>query len=192
MALRFLVDTSVIKRLAQPAVRQVVEPLAEAGELARARITDLEVITAGPFRCSGCWLSESSVVARSPICSSLRRPRITVSPCCTTTPTSTRFPWRPVSPVSGWCLPAPSADSDGSAAALAVGGFSVTDLRFFAGPTPPSEPTDRRAGRRTLPGRRAPLLRPEALSRRAIRRSRPGSATGFRHPPPGTPGAGLR
>ncbi|MCB1264628.1 MAG: PIN domain nuclease [Mycobacterium sp.] len=43
MALRFLVDTSVIKRLAQPAVRQVVEPLAEAGELARARITDLEV-----------------------------------------------------------------------------------------------------------------------------------------------------
>lgn len=43
MALRFLVDTSVIKRLAQPAVRDVVEPLAEAGELARARITDLEV-----------------------------------------------------------------------------------------------------------------------------------------------------
>lgn len=43
MALRFLVDTSVIKRLAQPAVRDVVEPLAQAGELARARITDLEV-----------------------------------------------------------------------------------------------------------------------------------------------------
>ncbi len=43
MALKFLVDTSVIKRLGQPTVRQVVEPLAAAGELARARITDLEV-----------------------------------------------------------------------------------------------------------------------------------------------------
>ncbi len=43
MALRFVVDTSVIKRLAHPAVRRVVEPLAAAGELARARITDLEV-----------------------------------------------------------------------------------------------------------------------------------------------------
>jgi len=39
----FLVDTSVIKRLGEPAIRQVVEPLAAAGELARARITDLEV-----------------------------------------------------------------------------------------------------------------------------------------------------
>jgi predicted nucleic acid-binding protein len=43
MALRFVVDTSVIKRLGQPAVRQVVEPLAAAGELGRARISDLEV-----------------------------------------------------------------------------------------------------------------------------------------------------
>lgn len=43
MALTFLVDTSVIKRLGQPPVRQVVEPLAVAGDLARARITDLEV-----------------------------------------------------------------------------------------------------------------------------------------------------
>jgi predicted nucleic acid-binding protein len=43
MALKFLVDTSVIKRLGHPAVRQVVEPLAAVGELARARITDLEV-----------------------------------------------------------------------------------------------------------------------------------------------------
>ena len=43
MALKFVVDTSVIKRLGHPAVRQVVEPLAAAGELARARITDLEV-----------------------------------------------------------------------------------------------------------------------------------------------------
>ncbi len=43
MALRFLVDTSVIKRLDQPAVRHVVEPLAAAGELASTRISDLEV-----------------------------------------------------------------------------------------------------------------------------------------------------
>lgn len=43
MALTHLIDTSVIKRLGWPAVRQVVEPLAAAGELARARITDLEV-----------------------------------------------------------------------------------------------------------------------------------------------------
>jgi predicted nucleic acid-binding protein len=43
MALKFVVDTSVIKRLGHPTVRQVVEPLAAAGELARARITDLEV-----------------------------------------------------------------------------------------------------------------------------------------------------
>ncbi|MDA3642215.1 PIN domain nuclease [Mycobacterium xenopi] len=43
MALRFLLDTSVIKRLDQPAVRQAVQPRAVAGELARARITDLEV-----------------------------------------------------------------------------------------------------------------------------------------------------
>ena len=38
-----LVDTSVLKRLAVPAVRRVVEPLAEAGRLARAGISDLEV-----------------------------------------------------------------------------------------------------------------------------------------------------
>jgi len=43
MALNFVVDTSVIKRLGHPAVRHVVEPLAAAGELARARITDLEI-----------------------------------------------------------------------------------------------------------------------------------------------------
>lgn len=39
----FLIDTSVIKRLGQPKVRQAVEPLAGAGKLARARVTDLEV-----------------------------------------------------------------------------------------------------------------------------------------------------
>ncbi|MCV7386086.1 PIN domain nuclease [Mycolicibacter longobardus] len=43
MALTFLIDTSVVKRLGQPEVRQAVQPLAEAGRLARARITDLEV-----------------------------------------------------------------------------------------------------------------------------------------------------
>ena len=43
MALTFLVDTSVLTRLARPAVRQVVEPLAVAGQLGRPRICDLEV-----------------------------------------------------------------------------------------------------------------------------------------------------
>ena len=43
MALTHLVDTSVLKRLGRPAVRQVVEPLAAAGRLARPRICDLEV-----------------------------------------------------------------------------------------------------------------------------------------------------
>jgi hypothetical protein len=43
VALRFLVDTSVLKRLGNAAVRQVVEPLAAAGELARVSICDLEV-----------------------------------------------------------------------------------------------------------------------------------------------------
>ena len=43
MALRFLLDTSVVKRLSHSQVRQVVEPLAAAGELARASICDLEV-----------------------------------------------------------------------------------------------------------------------------------------------------
>lgn len=41
MALTFLIDTSVVKRLGNAEVRQ--QPLAVAGELARARITDLEV-----------------------------------------------------------------------------------------------------------------------------------------------------
>lgn len=38
-----MIDTSVLKRLAEPSVRAVVEPLAAAGELARAGICDLEV-----------------------------------------------------------------------------------------------------------------------------------------------------
>ena len=43
MALTHLVDTSVLKRLSVPSVRAVLEPLAEAGNLARAVISDLEV-----------------------------------------------------------------------------------------------------------------------------------------------------
>lgn len=38
-----LIDTSVLKRLADSTVRDVVEPLANAGRLARAEISDLEV-----------------------------------------------------------------------------------------------------------------------------------------------------
>jgi predicted nucleic acid-binding protein len=43
MVLTHLVDTSVIKRLARPPVRQVVEQMAAAGRLGRAGICDLEV-----------------------------------------------------------------------------------------------------------------------------------------------------
>lgn len=43
MALTHLIDTSVIKRLHHAEVREVVEQLADAGQLARAGITDLEV-----------------------------------------------------------------------------------------------------------------------------------------------------
>jgi len=43
VALKFLLDTSVVKRLGRPAVRKVVAPLAAAGALGRARICDLEV-----------------------------------------------------------------------------------------------------------------------------------------------------
>lgn len=43
MALTHLVDTSVLKRLGQPGVKDVVEPLALAGAVGRATICDLEV-----------------------------------------------------------------------------------------------------------------------------------------------------
>lgn len=43
MALNFLIDTSVLKRLARPEIRQVVEPLALSGAVGRATICDLEV-----------------------------------------------------------------------------------------------------------------------------------------------------
>lgn len=43
MALTHLVDTSVLTRLHHEPVRQAIEPLADAGSLARAGITDLEI-----------------------------------------------------------------------------------------------------------------------------------------------------
>lgn len=43
MALRSLVDTSAVNRLGRPEIREVVEPLAAAGELGRPSICDLEV-----------------------------------------------------------------------------------------------------------------------------------------------------
>jgi hypothetical protein len=43
MALTHLVDTSVLTRLADPAVREAIEGRAARGELARAGISDLEV-----------------------------------------------------------------------------------------------------------------------------------------------------
>ena len=43
MALTHLVDTSVLTRLREPAIRETIEPRAERGELARAGISDLEI-----------------------------------------------------------------------------------------------------------------------------------------------------
>jgi hypothetical protein len=43
VALTYLVDTSVLKRLGHHAVREVIEPLAGRGELGRPSICDLEV-----------------------------------------------------------------------------------------------------------------------------------------------------
>ncbi|MDQ3768967.1 MAG: PIN domain nuclease [Actinomycetota bacterium] len=43
MALSFLIDTSVLKRLGHSEVRAVVEPLAATGQLGRPSICDLEV-----------------------------------------------------------------------------------------------------------------------------------------------------
>lgn len=43
MALRYLVDTSALKRLGRAEVRGVIEPLAVSGALGRARICDLEI-----------------------------------------------------------------------------------------------------------------------------------------------------
>jgi predicted nucleic acid-binding protein len=43
MALTHLLDTSVLTRLREPAVRAAIEPRAQRGELARAGISDLEI-----------------------------------------------------------------------------------------------------------------------------------------------------
>jgi predicted nucleic acid-binding protein len=43
MALTHLLDTSVLTRLREPAVREAIEERAQRGELARAGISDLEV-----------------------------------------------------------------------------------------------------------------------------------------------------
>ncbi len=43
MALTSLLDTSVVKRLDRPEIRDVIEPLAAAGQLGRPLICDLEV-----------------------------------------------------------------------------------------------------------------------------------------------------
>jgi len=43
VALTHLLDTSVVKRLSRAQVREVIEPLAAAGELGRPSICDLEV-----------------------------------------------------------------------------------------------------------------------------------------------------
>jgi predicted nucleic acid-binding protein len=43
VALTHLADTSILKRLAQPSIRAVVEPLTQAGHLARPAICDLEI-----------------------------------------------------------------------------------------------------------------------------------------------------
>jgi len=43
MALTHLVDTSVLTRLAEPAVRAALEPLAAVGRVGRSGISDLEI-----------------------------------------------------------------------------------------------------------------------------------------------------
>lgn len=43
MALTHVVDSSVLTRLSRAAIRAVIEPMVERGELARAGISDLEV-----------------------------------------------------------------------------------------------------------------------------------------------------
>jgi predicted nucleic acid-binding protein len=43
VALTHLADTSVLKRLAHPSIRAVVEPLVHGGHIARPAISDLEI-----------------------------------------------------------------------------------------------------------------------------------------------------
>lgn len=117
MAVTHLVDTSVICRLGEPAVRAVIDPLAHTGRIRRAGITDLDVgygsrnarewdqdmadlsvfelveTTAEHVQrarqCRDPWLPAASGVARHLTClSPPRRSRI-ASCCSTTTRTST-------------------------------------------------------------------------------------------------------
>lgn len=137
MALRFVVDTSVIKRLGHPAVRQVVEPLAAAGEVARARITDLEVgysarnelawdqlppwehsnlsnqphhTIAAPYRFSVSLLNEASAAAKSLTSSSRPPARNTSLQSCTMTRTSTASQQSLANYASGLCQQVRSTD----------------------------------------------------------------------------------
>jgi predicted nucleic acid-binding protein len=43
VALTHLADTSILKRLVHPSIRAVIEPLTQAGHLARPAICDLEI-----------------------------------------------------------------------------------------------------------------------------------------------------
>jgi predicted nucleic acid-binding protein len=43
VALTHLVDSSVLRRLSRPMIRETIEPMVERGELARAGISDLEI-----------------------------------------------------------------------------------------------------------------------------------------------------
>jgi predicted nucleic acid-binding protein len=43
MALTHVLDTSVLTRIREPAIRKTIEPVAQRGELARAGISDLEL-----------------------------------------------------------------------------------------------------------------------------------------------------
>lgn len=53
MALRQLLDSSVLTRLGQPVIRAAIEPRAERGELGRAGISDLEIGYSA--RCAAEW-----------------------------------------------------------------------------------------------------------------------------------------
>ena len=104
MALTHLLDTSVLTRLREPAVRAAIEPRAHRGELARAGISDLEIgfsarntaewdrltdaveafelleTAADTFvvrgKRSGCSRPNTSAGASCPTCSSPPRPRL--------------------------------------------------------------------------------------------------------------------
>ena len=65
MALTHLVDTSVLTRLGRAAVRTALEPLAAAGQVARAGISDLEIGFSA--RNLGEWTRLASALAAFPL-----------------------------------------------------------------------------------------------------------------------------